>query len=163
MRAVAAERSLLPSSPDQPVTTPEPNKSHEYKSARLFRSNVAHFASRTTFVKAGGDVAPGIRAIEAFGHTPGHLAFHLESEGKRLLLWGDCAHHEVASLARPEWHAFFDMDKEQGAATRRRVYDMAATDRLAVVGYHTSFPSVGFVERREGGYRWLPATYQLDP
>ena len=55
-----------------------PRESNEYKSALLFRSNVAPFASRTTFVKAGGDVAPGIRAVEAFGHTPGHLAFHLE-------------------------------------------------------------------------------------
>lgn len=147
------------SSPDR---LSAPREGNEYKSAVLFRANVAPFASRTTFVRAGGDVAPGIRAVEAFGHTPGHLAFHLESGGKRLLLWGDCAHHEVASLARPDWHAFFDMDKERGAATRGRVYDMAATDRLAVVGYHMSFPSVGFVERREGGYRWVPATYQLD-
>lgn len=147
------------SSPDR---LSAPREGNEYKSAALFRANVAPFASRTTFVAAGGDVAPGIRAVEAFGHTPGHLAFHLESGGKGLLLWGDCAHHEVASLARPDWHAFFDVDKERGAATRRRVYDMAATDRLAVVGYHMSFPSIGFVERREGGYRWLPATYQLD-
>jgi hypothetical protein len=39
---------------------------------------------------------------------------------------------------------------------------MAATDRLAVVGYHTSFPSIGFVERLgASGYRWIPVTYQF--
>ena len=54
------------------------------------------------------------------------------------------------------------MDKEGGAATRRRIYAMAATERLAVLGYHTSFPSVGFVERSGGSYRWLPATYQFE-
>jgi hypothetical protein len=54
------------------------------------------------------------------------------------------------------------MDKQQGAATRKRIYDMAATDQLAVVGYHMTFPSVGFVARSEAGYRWVPASYQLN-
>lgn len=139
-----------------------PKDSNTYKSGQMFRSYVQPLSDRTSFLKGEGEVAPGIRAVEAPGHTPGHLAFHIESNGKRLLLWGDCCHHEVASLARPEWHALFDMDKEQGAATRKRIYDMAATERIAVAAYHTSFPSVGFVERDGSAYRWLPATYQLD-
>lgn len=134
----------------------------EHTTGKLFRTNVAPLASRMTFLRPGGEVVPGIRAVEAYGHTPGHLAFDVETGNQRLLWWGDCAHHEVASLARPDWHVSFDMDKEQGAATRRRIYDMAASDRLPVIGYHTSFPSLGFVERREsGGYRWIAATYQL--
>lgn len=136
---------------------------NEYKSAVLFRDNLLPLAEQTTFLKPGDAVIPGITAVAAHGHTPGHLAFHIESEGRQLLFWGDCAHHEVASLAHPEWHAFFDMDKEAGARTRRRIYDMAATDRIPVTGYHTSFPSLGFVERRPaGGYRWLPASYQFE-
>lgn len=67
----------------------------------------------------------------------------------------------MASLAHPEWHALFDLDKEKGAATRKRIYDMAARERLLVKGYHTSFPSVGFVQRKGRAYRWLPPTYQL--
>jgi hypothetical protein len=78
-----------------------------------------------------------------------------------MLFWGDCAHHEVASLAHPEWHALFDMDEERGATTRKRIYDMAARERLIVMGYHTSFPSVGYVRKDCTGYRWLPLTYQL--
>lgn len=138
-----------------------PAGSNEHQSARLFARNLAPFAPRITQIAADAEIVPGIHAVPAHGHTPGHLAFHVESEGKRLLVWGDCAHHEVASLAHPEWHAFFDMDKQQGAQTRRRIYDMAATDRIPVVGYHTSFPSVGYVERAGGAYRWLPLTYQL--
>ncbi len=139
-----------------------PPEGNEYKTGKLFQANVAPLASRMSFLKPGGEVAPGIRAIAAYGHTPGHLAFHLDSQGKRLLLWGDCAHHEVASLARPDWHAFFDIDKEKGAATRKRIFAMAAAERLPVVGYHTSFPSLGFVERQKEGYRWLPVSYQLN-
>lgn len=138
-------------------------ESNERKSALVFRKTLLPLAAATTFVGPGDEVAPGIRAMAAQGHTPGHLAFHVESEGKRLLIWGDAAHHEVASLARPDWHVVFDMDKDQGAATRRRLYDMAATDRLLVAGYHTAFPSLGFVERREQGYRWVPVTYQFSP
>jgi glyoxylase-like metal-dependent hydrolase (beta-lactamase superfamily II) len=86
----------------------------------------------------------------------------LESDGARMLFWGDCAHHHVASLARPDWHCTFDTDKEQGAETRKRIYDMAATERIPVSGYHMPFPSIGYVERRpDGGYRWVPHSFQL--
>lgn len=131
--------------------------------AAVFRSNVVPLAERISFIKPGDDVVAGVRAIEAYGHTPGHLAFHIESNGNRLLLWGDCAHHQVASLARPDWHCVFDADREQAAATRKRVFDMAATEKIAVAGYHMPFPSVGYVERDPaGGYRWLAHTYQLN-
>jgi glyoxylase-like metal-dependent hydrolase (beta-lactamase superfamily II) len=139
-----------------------PTEGLEYKTGALFQANMVPLASRISFLKRDGEVAPGIRAVEAYGHTPGHLAFHVESQGKRLLIWGDCAHHEVASLAKPGWHALFDMDKEKGAATRKRIYAMAAAERLPVVGYHTSFPSVGFVQKQSEGYRWIPVSYQLD-
>ena len=139
-----------------------PKESNEYRSAVMFRSHLLPLADRTSFVDPEGEVVSGIRAVKAHGHTPGHLAFHIESDGQRLLAWGDCAHHEVASLAHPEWHALFDQDKEAGVATRRRIYDMVATDRLAVAAYHSSFPSIGYVERRGEGYRWIPVTYQLD-
>jgi glyoxylase-like metal-dependent hydrolase (beta-lactamase superfamily II) len=138
-----------------------PADGNEYKSAKLFRATVMPMANRITFLKPNEEVVSGIRAVSAYGHTPGHLAFHVESNGRQLLLWGDCAHHEVASLARPEWHAFFDMDKEEGAATRKRIYAMVAAERMPVIGYHTSFPSVGFVEKASVGYRWLPVTYQF--
>lgn len=134
---------------------------NELKSAKLFRKTMPPLAARTTFLKPGEDVVGGVTALPAYGHTPGHFAYHLESGGKRLLAWGDCAHHEVASLAHPEWSALFDMDKEQGKATRARIYDMAAAEKLPVLGYHTSFPSLGFVERAGTAYRWLPVTYQF--
>jgi glyoxylase-like metal-dependent hydrolase (beta-lactamase superfamily II) len=131
--------------------------------AALFRDYVVPFAENTTMLKPGDEVVPGIRAMKAYGHTPGHLAFDIESDGKRLVFWGDCAHHHVASLARPDWHCVFDVDKEQGAATRARMFDKVATDRVAVSAFHMPFPSLGYVERRkDGGYRWIPHSYQLD-
>lgn len=133
------------------------------KLASVYRANSSPVVDKFKFVKPGDDVVTGIRAVQAYGHTPGHLAFMIESKGKSILFWGDCAHHQVASLAHPEWYCVFDIDKEQGVETRRRIYDMAATDRLPVIGYHMPFPSIGFVERNgPGSYRWLAHSYQLN-
>ncbi len=130
--------------------------------AKLVQSNVVPVAPKITFVEDGDEVVPGIRAVAAFGHTPGHMAFHIESNGRRLLLWADTANHYVSSVQRPDWHVRFDMDKDAAAATRRRIFDMAATDRLPVTGYHMPFPAVGFIDRTADGYRWVPVSYQLN-
>ena len=124
--------------------------------------NVVPLAEKTTFIKGGSDVASGITAIEAFGHSPGHMVFHVESEGKGLIVTADTANHYVLSLQRPDWEVKFDADKAKAAASRKKVFDMIATDRLPFVGYHMPFPSVGFVEKRDLGYRFVPETYQFD-
>jgi len=131
--------------------------------ASVFRTNTKAIADRFTFIKPGDDVVTGIRALAAYGHTPGHLSFMIESEGQAIYYWGDCAHHQVASLARPDWHCVFDADPAEAAATRKRIYDHVATDRIPVIGYHLPFPSVGYLERTApGSYRWLAHTYQLN-
>jgi glyoxylase-like metal-dependent hydrolase (beta-lactamase superfamily II) len=118
-------------------------------------------AEKSTFLKGEGEVVSGIRAVPAYGHSPGMMAFHIESDGKRVLNWADVANHYAISLQQPDWHLAFDHDRDAGAATRRRVFDMVATERLAVIGYHMPFPSVGYVERSGSAYRWLQASYQF--
>ncbi|MGI9481403.1 MAG: hypothetical protein ACR2OR_03490 [Hyphomicrobiales bacterium] len=54
------------------------------------------------------------------------------------------------------------MDKEAAGATRKKILDMAATDKLLVAGYYMPFPAVGFVEKKDAGFRWVPVTYQLN-
>lgn len=123
---------------------------------------VAPLAEKTTFIGDGGDVVTGITGMAAFGHSPGHMIYTVESEGKSLVLTADTANHYVLSLQRPDWEVRFDMDKQKAAAARRKVFDMVATDRLPFVGYHMPFPSVGFVEKVDQGYRFVPETYQFE-
>ena len=130
--------------------------------AKLVQTNVVPLAEKMTFIKPEDEVVPGIRAVNAFGHTPGMLAFHIESEGKRLLITADVTNHYVMSLAKPEWHVRFDMDKEAAVATRKRILDMLATDKVAMTGYHMPFPAIGFVEKLGDGYRWVQASYQFN-
>ncbi|ESR24794.1 MBL fold metallo-hydrolase [Lutibaculum baratangense] len=143
-------------------TSDRPAQAGRGDNAQMFQSNVVPLRDRTTFLKDGDTVAPGITAMAAPGHTPGHTIFMLESGGRQLLHFVDVSNHYVASLARPDWHVAFDFDKEQAVQTRKRVLDMVATDRIPAIGYHMPFPSVGFVERAAGGYRWVAASYQMN-
>jgi glyoxylase-like metal-dependent hydrolase (beta-lactamase superfamily II) len=125
-------------------------------------ASVKPLAEKTTFIGDGADVVSGVTAMAAFGHSPGHMIYRLESEGRQLVLAADTANHFVLSLQRPDWEVKFDMDKAAAAATRRKVFDMIAADRLAFLGYHMPFPAVGYAEKLDTGYRFVPKAYQFD-
>lgn len=128
-----------------------------------FDMNVRPVADQTTFLGDGDDVVSGITGMAAFGHTPGHMIYRIESEGKGLVLFADLANHPVWSLARPDWEVRFDADKAQAAASRRNVLGMIASDRVPAVGYHMPFPAVGYVDTGSDGaeFRWVPEAGQL--
>lgn len=126
-----------------------------------FNTKVKPLADQMTFLDDGGSVASGITAMAAFGHTPGHMAYMIESEDKQLLLGADFANHYVWSLAHPDWEVKFDQDKATAAATRRRLLDMLATDGVPFVGYHMPWPALGYVETRDDGFAYVPHSYQL--
>jgi glyoxylase-like metal-dependent hydrolase (beta-lactamase superfamily II) len=119
------------------------------------------FAEKASFIETGEDVVSGITAVAAFGHSAGHMAYHIESESNRLLLWADTTNHYAMSLQKPDWHFGLDDDKDQAVITRKRILDMVTTEKLWVVGFHMPFPSVGFVEGSGNHFRWIPASYQL--
>jgi len=127
----------------------------------LVASNVTPMTEKMSFLEDGGEVAPGITAMASFGHTPGHMAFMLESAGQQLVLTADLANHYVWSFAHPEWEVRFDMDKAAATASRRKVLGMLAADRVPMIGYHMPFPAAGFVETRGEGFRFVPVSYQM--
>jgi glyoxylase-like metal-dependent hydrolase (beta-lactamase superfamily II) len=127
-----------------------------------FAGKVKPFAERFEFIGDGGSVVSGVTGMAAFGHTPGHMAYMVESDGEQLLLIADAANHYVWSLAYPDWEVRFDIDKAAAAATRKKLLGMAAADRIPLIGYHMPFPGMGFVDTRgEGGFHYVPATYQM--
>lgn len=108
----------------------------------------------------GIEVAPGITALAAPGHTPGHHAFTVASGDQRLLVWSDTTNKPELFVRNPGWHATFDMDPIMAEATRRRMLDMAAAERMPVAGYHFPFPALGHMARDEGGYRYVPTFWR---
>jgi glyoxylase-like metal-dependent hydrolase (beta-lactamase superfamily II) len=143
------------------------NKGENIREARKFNRElymkiVVPLANRATMIKPGDEVVPGIRAVDAAGHSPGLLAFTIESEGKRLINWADTCNHYVVAIQRPDLHLDVDDDKEKAVAARKRILDMVTTDKLFVAGFHMPFPGLGWVEKTSGGYRWVPHSYQMN-
>lgn len=120
-------------------------------------------ADRIRTIAPGEEVAPGMRAVAAYGHTPGHLAFELQEGEATLFLSADSFNHPVISLAHPEWHLGFDFDGDLAAATRRNLLERLAGDRTPTLGYHMSWPGLGRVVRDGGGFRWIaePVVWNL--
>lgn len=129
---------------------------------KLFMTICAPLAERATFIKPGDEVVGGIHAVDAAGHSPGLMAFHIESEGKRFMITADTVTQYVMAVQRPEWHFEMDDDKDKAVATRRRMLDMLATERLFFASFHMPFPGIGWIDRTAGGYRWVPHSYQLN-
>lgn len=109
----------------------------------------------------GDEVVSGVRVMATPGHTYGHMSIVLEDGGKQLIALGDCMTHAYLSFRRPEWYNGSDVDGDQTVATRKRLLDMCAEDRIAVLGYHFPFPGVGHVIRQGDGHAFLPALWQF--
>jgi len=108
----------------------------------------------------GSVLIPGVQAVKANGHTPGHTAFAVESEGQKLLIWGDLVHAHAVQFARPEVAIEFDIDPQQAVATRKAILKAVAESKSLVAGMHLPFPGIGHVRLdSEGAYSWVPAEY----
>jgi glyoxylase-like metal-dependent hydrolase (beta-lactamase superfamily II) len=114
-----------------------------------------------TLVADGDEIAPGISVLDTPGHTSGHMSLQVVSGDKALIATGDCLSHGWLSFARPDWYNGIDAIPDQTVATRQRLLDMAAADRVALVGYHFPFPGVGHVIRDGDGYQFVPALWQF--
>lgn len=111
----------------------------------------------------GQEIAPGITALAAPGHTPGHMAFTLASGNAQMLVLSDTALNPVLFARNPDWSVVFDLDKDMARETRRRLLDRAASDRLLIAGYHFPFPAAGHVERDGNGFDYVPAEWRAVP
>lgn len=127
----------------------------------LSRATLAAYRGRTRTV-TGGEALPGITAVPAPGHTPGHTGWLIASGSETLLIWGDIVHLPGVQFAHPEAGMVFDVDGAQAIATRQRIFDMAATDRLRVAGMHLDFPSFGHVVRDGSAYAFIAEPWSSD-
>jgi glyoxylase-like metal-dependent hydrolase (beta-lactamase superfamily II) len=138
--------------PNTPSAVPDWLKGMALGSARILKRLEGKIERR----KAGDTVAPGLSYQATLGHTPGHMSVLLENGSERLLIGGDALTHAAVSFARPEWRLGTDFDRDQAVATRRRLLDRLAGERLPLVGFHLPSPGLGMVERSGAAYRFVP-------
>ena len=128
----------------------------------MFQKVAVPLAERMRFIEPDEAIVSGLTAINAFGHSAGHLAFHFEQGTQRIVMLNDTVAHCAASFARPDWHFSMDDDPDAAAITRQRMLDMVATDDIPVIAFHMPFPALGHVEKSGKGFAYRPALYQFN-
>jgi len=117
-------------------------------------------AKQVTRYQPGKEASPGIVTLAAPGHTPGHTVFAIHSGDASLLVLSDTAQHPAIFARHPDWQAAFDVDGAAAVATRKKLFDRAAADRMLVTGYHFPFPACGHLIKTASGYEHVPLPWQ---
>ena len=105
------------------------------------------------------ELVPGVRSQPAYGHTPGHSFYVVESKGEKLVLWGDMMHVAAVQFEDPSVTIQFDSDTSRAAAARQQAYADAADKGYLVGVTHVSFPGIGRLRAAAKGYTWVPLNY----
>jgi glyoxylase-like metal-dependent hydrolase (beta-lactamase superfamily II) len=136
---------------------PAPQKPNFANVARRF----APYAGRIRQVEDGAEALPGIRAVASHGHSPGHTSWLVADGNDQLMVLGDVTHRPELFARRPDYQTSLDFDGAAAAATRRRMLDRIAADRIRVTGYHFAFPASGYIARDGQGFRYVPADWTV--
>ncbi|MCA3325429.1 MAG: MBL fold metallo-hydrolase [Roseomonas sp.] len=135
--------------------SPEGQRANFANSAR----RLAPYAARLRRIGPDAEVVPGVRSVAAYGHTPGHTCYHIADGADQMMFVADTTNRPELLARRPEFHIIFDFDAVAAEATRRRIYDRVATDRIRITGYHFPFPANGFLAKEGSGYRFVAADW----
>ncbi len=119
-------------------------------------------AGKFKAIEADGEIVPGLKSSAAYGHTPGHTVYVVESQGQKLVLVGDLIHVGAVQFDDPAVTIAFDTDQKAAAATRRKVFDQAAKEGAWVGAAHLQFPGIGHLRNAGKAYRWIPANYTTE-
>lgn len=98
---------------------------------------------------------PGVEAIPAYGHTPGHTVYAFGPKGQAFWAVGDIAHFGLIQFQHPEAVVGFDWDNTKAAAARLDLWKRAAKEH-AVIGAAHIFPGVGHIKAKGAAFEWVP-------
>ena len=102
------------------------------------------------------EVAPGIRLVNAPGHTPGHAAFHVSSGSQQLMISNDTAYVPALLAPHPDWQGAYDQDGPLAVESRRKLIDRVIAEKMMICGAHFPFPGAGAFTKDGSGYAFTP-------
>jgi glyoxylase-like metal-dependent hydrolase (beta-lactamase superfamily II) len=138
---------------DSDFVRAQPQALHDFD--RGAKRDLGAIKDRVVMIKPGDDVVSGIRALDTAGHTPGHLSFEVAgAEG--LIITADATTSEIVAVEHPGWTFGYDTIPELAIKNRKRLIDRAATDKIKLLGYHWTYPGVGYVEAKGSAFRFVP-------
>jgi glyoxylase-like metal-dependent hydrolase (beta-lactamase superfamily II) len=111
---------------------------------------------KVTMVKAGDEIVTGVSVVDTAGHTPGHISIEVAG-GEGLIITADSIANPYVFFPHPDWKFGFDSDGDLAVANRKPLLDRAATEKMKMLGFHWPYPGVGFAERKDNAYTYVPA------
>ena len=127
-------------------------KIKDMKQTDILRQFSDAYNGRIQTLNFGEPVVPGLYAVKAVGHTPGHCYYR---QG-RLRFVGDVVHAADLQIPNPEYCASFDNDKKQAYQTRVSFLETMSKEGNVVFGAHIPFPGVGYIVKEDGTYKFDP-------
>ncbi len=116
-------------------------------------------AGKAKWIEAETDLVPGIHAIPAPGHTPGHTIYVVTSKDQKMVFWGDLMHVAAIQFADPSIAIQFDSDSKKAIAERKKDFADAAKNGYFVAIAHVPFPGLGQLRVEGAGYRFHPVNF----
>lgn len=136
-----------------------PNRRTQFLKARqiaeLYKDRIT-LIEPASFADGGTALNSHVTAFDAPGHTPGHTVYMIESEGKKILIWGDVTHLTQIQVAFPEVSTIYDTDPAQAARSRLAVLEYASKNNALVAGMHILYPGMGHITEKNGKYTFVP-------
>jgi len=118
--------------------------------------NLQPYGSRIRRMRDGEEML-GCTPILAAGHSPGHTCWRIGAGREAFIAWGDLVHFAAIQIAHPATAVKYDLDPDEARASRLRMFDMIATDGLAIACAHVAAPGFGYLGRSGASYNFEPA------
>ena len=120
---------------------------------RIYEDNVLPIveAGRAVLVEMDHALDDEVWLEPTPGHTAGHVAIRIKSQGVEAVFSGDLMHWPMQCVY-PDWNARFDADPVQARRTRRAFLEASADNGLIVMTSHFPLPSVGTITRRQSAF-----------
>ena len=100
---------------------------------------------------------PGVFALAAYGHTPGHTAFLFKFDKQQLLIWGDLTHAMKIQMPYPDVTVTYDVDPELAIKYRKPILEYVTKNNIPIAGMHIAFPGMGKISsNHKKGYEFTP-------
>ena len=117
-------------------------------------TNKIKFVEPGELENGGNQILPGIFAIAAYGHTPGHTMYLFKDGKEEFLLWGDITHVTPMQIPAPGVFVTYDIDPQQAVATRQKVIDFLAKQDIPVAGAHINYPGMLYIKTDGDSYKY---------
>lgn len=139
------------SDPNTIETLPESRKTFAVGA----QNRMAYIEDRVKLFNYGDEIISGIEAVDTSGHTVGHTSFALHNGSESIMVLGDAITHPIISFQKPDWPGGGDQDQAGAIASRKKLLDRMAVEKMKVLGFHLPHPGVGYAERKDSAYRFV--------